>query len=493
MTAVEHGPAGRPAAQSADEVNPYLTGIFAPVQDEITADGLDVVGEIPRDLNGVYLRNGPNPRYAPQGRYHWFDGDGMVHAMSFENGTARYRNRYIRTRGLDREEQAGGPLWTGMIENPAGNPRGTARGLPFKDTANTDLTFHRGNVLATWYLCGQPVAMDPLSLETLGAETFLDTLHGDVMAHPKLDERTGELMWFDYGTRDPLLRYGVVGAAGAIEHEVAIDLPGPRMPHDMAITENFSVLMDLPLVADPEAAKRGRHKLMFDRSMPSRFGVIPRRGAASEIRWFEASPCYIYHVVNAWEEVSPGGHDTVVVDVCRVARPEPRPTRPGPMGKLLGYLKLTAHLHRYEFDLATGTTTETQLDDVNAEFPTIDSRGQGTPDRYAFGVHIADAETVRFSGLWRRDATTGQRTDHWFGDGRFGSEAPFAPRDGSTGSDDGYLVSFVTDERDGRSEVEILDAADLAAGPVARVRLPQRVPLGFHATWVRPDQFRTVR
>lgn len=486
MTAVENAsPAGPPGT---DEQNPYLTGIFAPVVDEITADDLEVVGEIPRDLNGVYLRNGPNPRFDPPGRYHWFDGDGMVHAMSFENGTARYRNRYVRTRGLEREEQAGGPLWSGMIENPAGNPRGTARGLPFKDTANTDLTYHRGRVLATWYLCGEAMALDPLSLETLGAETFLDTLNGDVMAHPKLDERTGELMWFDYGTSDPLLRYGVVGAAGAIEHEVALDLPGPRMPHDMAITEHFSVLMDLPLVADPEAAKRGRHKLMFDRSMPSRFGVIPRRGAASEIRWFEASPCYIYHVVNAWED-----GQKVVLDVCRVARPEPRPTRPGPMGKLLGYLKLTAHLHRYEFDLATGTTTETQLDDVNAEFPTIDSRTQGTPDRNSYGVHIGDHETVRFDGLWRRDATTGQRTDHWFGEGRFGSEAPFAPRDGSTGSDDGYLVSFVTDERDGRSEVEILDAADLAAGPVARVRLPQRVPLGFHATWVRPDQFRAVR
>ncbi len=489
MTAVENAPGpSRAGTDDTDEANPYLTGIFAPVRDEITTDDLEVVGEIPRDLNGVYLRNGPNPRFDPPGRYHWFDGDGMVHAISFEDGKARYRNRYIRTRGLAREEEAGAPLWSGMIENPAGNPRGTARGLPFKDTANTDLTFHRGRVLATWYLCGAPMAMDPLSLETLGAETFLDTLHGDVMAHPKLDERTGELMWFDYGTADPLLRYGVVGESGGIEHEVSIDLPGPRMPHDMAITENFSVLMDLPLVADPEAARRGRHKLMFDRSMPSRFGVIPRRGAASEIRWFEASPCYIYHVVNAWED-----GQKIVLDVCRVARPEPRPTRPGPIGKLLGYLKLTAHLHRYEFDLVTGSTTETQLDDVNTEFPTIDSRAQGTPDRYSYGVHIGDHETVRFDGLWRRDRTTGQRIDHWFGPGRFGSEAPFAPRDGSTGSDDGYLVSFVTDERDGRSEVEILDAADLAAGPVARVRLPQRVPLGFHATWVRPDQFRTAR
>ena len=472
------------AQETGADENPYLLGIHAPVRDEITAEDLEVIGEIPRDLNGVYLRNGPNRRYDAPGRYHWFDGDGMVHAMAFENGRARYSNRYVRTRALGMEEAAGHPLWSGVMESPRGNPVGTARGLPFKDTANTDLVHHDGKVLATWYLCGQPMSLDPLSLETLGAETFLGTLRGDVMAHPKSDERTGELMWFDYGARDPLLRYGVVGASGRIEHEVPIDLPGPRLPHDMAITENFSILMDLPLTQDAAAARQGRHKISFDRGTPSRFAVIPRRGI--EVRWFEAEPCYIYHVVNAFEEGR-----TIVLDVCRVTRPEPQPTRPGPLGKLLGYLRLDARLHRYVFDLDTGTTTETRLDDANTEFPSIDTRMTGRPARYAYTVHIADTETVLFDGLLRYDRVTGERQDHRFGPGRYGSEAPFAPRDGSTGEDDGYLVSFVTDGRTGRSEVEILDAADLPAGPVARVLLPQRVPVGFHATWVRSDQLRT--
>lgn len=472
-----------------DEQNPYLLGLYAPVRDEITAEDLEVIGEIPRDLNGVYLRNGPNRRHDAPGRYHWFDGDGMVHAMAFENGRARYRNRWVRTTAFTREEAAGHALWSGVMENPRANPAGTARGLPFKDSANTDLVQHRGRVLATWYLCGQPMSLDPLSLETLGAETFLGTLHGDVMAHPKADERTGELMWFDYGARDPLLRYGVVGASGRVEHEVAVDLPGPRLPHDMAITENYSILMDLPLVQDAAAARQGRYKITFDRSTPSRFAVLPRRGA--QVRWFEAEPCYIYHVVNAWEDADDHGHSTIVLDVCRVTRPEPVPTRPGPLGKLLGYLRLDARLHRYVFDLDTGTTTEACLDDANTEFPSIDTRICGAPNRYAYTVRIADdAETVLFDGLLRYDRRTGQRQEHSFGAGRYGSEAPFAPRDGATGEDDGYLVSFVTDEGTGRSEVEILDAADLTAGPVARVLLPQRVPLGFHATWVRADQLR---
>jgi carotenoid cleavage dioxygenase-like enzyme len=471
-----------------EEENPYLLGVFAPVATEITADELEVIGEIPRDLNGVYLRNGPNRRYAAPGRYHWFDGDGMVHAISFEDGRARYRNRWIRTAAFRREEAAGHALWAGVMEPPHGNPIGTARGLPFKDSANTDLVHHDGKVLATWYLCGQPAALDPLSLETLGAETFLGTLRGDMMAHPKADEATGELMWFDYGARDPLLRYGVVGRSGQVEHEVAIDLPGPRLPHDMAITPNWSVLMDLPLVQDPIAARQGRYKITFDRETPSRFAVLPRRGEASQVRWFEAAPCYIYHVVNAWEAGT-----TIVMDVCRMTQPEPRPTRPGPLGKLLGYLRLDARLHRYVFDLATGSCTETRLDDANTEFPSIGSRVTGTPGRYAYTASIADTETVLFDGLLRYDRSTGERSRYDFGPGRFGSEAPFAPRDGSTDDADGYLVSFVTDAREGRSEVEILDAADIAAGPVARVRLPQRVPVGFHATWVRADQLGSDR
>ncbi|MGI8817097.1 MAG: carotenoid oxygenase family protein [Pseudonocardia sp.] len=475
------------------EQNPYLLGIYAPVRDELTFDELEVIGEIPTDLNGVYLRNGPNPRFHPGGRYHWFDGDGMVHAMSFENGRARYRNRYIRTSAFDRETESGRAQWSGVMESPAGNPVGTARGLPFKDSANTDLTFYGGRVLATWYLCGQPVSLDPLSCASLGAETFLGTLTGDVMAHPKLDEHTGELMWFDYGAREPLLRYGVVGSAGAIVHETSIELPGPRLPHDMAITEHYSILMDLPLVADPEAARHGRHKIVFDRELPARFAVLPRHGSGADVRWFEAEPCYIYHVVNAWESGR-----TITMDVCRVTRPEPIPTRPGPLGKLLGYLRLDARLHRYTFDLDTGTCTETQLDDANTEFPTIDTRSAGRANRYAYTTHIADTETVLFDGLLRYDRVSGQRQEHRFGPGRYGSEAPFAPRDGTSGGSpddgsddaDGYLVTFVTDERDGRSEVQILDAADLPSGPVGRVLLPTRVPLGFHATWVRADQLR---
>lgn len=471
------------AAAGEDEENPYLLGVFAPVSTEITADNLEVIGEIPSDLNGVYLRNGPNPRYESGGRHHWFDGDGMVHGVSFENGTARYRNRWVRTEAFKAEDAAQRPLWTGVMEDPRANPFGNGHGLNLKDSSNTDVIFHRGKVLTTWYLCGTPYAMDPLSLDTIGAEDFLGTLVGDMMAHPKIDEATGELFWFDYGPRPPYMRYGVIGAGGTVEHSTDIELPGPRLPHDMAITEDYAILMDLPLLQDAEAARQGRHKLVFERSLPSRFGVIPRRGHGSQIRWFEASPCYIYHVVNAWQ-----AGDEILLDVCRVKRPEPNPERTGRLSAMLQYLRLDAQLWRYRFNLVTGATSEGPCDDDNTEFPSIDARMVGKANRYAYNVHISPEETLRFDGLIRYDLLTGQRQEHRFGPGRWGSEAPFAPRSADSAEDDGYVVTFVQDEGAGRSEVAIFDAADIAGGPVGRVLLPQRVPLGFHACWIPAEQ-----
>jgi carotenoid cleavage dioxygenase len=464
--------------------NPYLEGLFGPVAVERTDDDLEVIGEIPADLDGVFVRNGPNPQFTPMGRYHWFDGDGMVHALRFSGGKASYRNRWINTRGREQDAAAGRPLFNGVMENPAPNPDLGLR-LPLKDSANTDLVFFGDRLLALWYLAGEPYAIDPTTLDTIGVDDFNGTRSCQLSAHAKVDEHTGELLFFDYGPRPPYMRYGVIGPSGTVSHLVDIDLPGPRLPHDMAATENYSILMDLPLINDPVALREGRHKIIFNSDQPARFGVIQRHGAGDSIRWFEADPCYVYHSVNAWEE-----GDEIVLDLCRVTKPAPREGAVGPLAKMLSYLRLDAHMYRYRFNLTTGATTEGYLDDDNTEFPTMDVTRLGRPTRYAYNMRISTEPTLLFDGVVKYDTATGATDRHWFGPGRWGSEAPFAPRsaDPNRAEDDGYLVSFVHDETTDRSEVVVLSASDLAAGPLARVLLKQRVPIGFHACWVRGDQ-----
>jgi carotenoid cleavage dioxygenase-like enzyme len=151
---------------------------------------------------------------------------------------------------------------------------------------------------------------------------------------------------------------------------------------------------------------------------------------------------------------------------------------------------LDAQLYRYRFNLRTGQTIETDLDDDNIEFPSVDSRIVGQRHRYSYSMRLANEPTLLFDGLVRYDSQEDKKQEHFFGPGRWGSEAPFAARDNSTGETDGYLVSFVTDEVAGTAEVDIFDASDITVGPIARVMLPQRIPSGFHATWVRADQLR---
>jgi len=251
----------------------------------------------------------------------------------------------------------------------------------------------------------------------------------------------------------------------------------------MAITENFAILMDLPLVNDPEAARQGRHKLFFDRNLPARFGVIPRRGAGGTIRWFDAEPCYVYHSVNAWEE-----GDEVVLDLCRVGRPAPPQEAAGPLAKMLSYLRLDAQLHRCRFNLRTGAVREEQLDDASTEFPSIDLRWLGRRSRYAYNVHISPEPTLLFDAIVKYDTVDKTSQTYAMGPGRWASEAPFAPRPGGIADDDGWLVTFVYDENQQRSELLILDASDITQGPVARVLIPRRVPIGFHACWVPGDR-----
>src|SRR3954451_10963930 len=459
---------------AAGEHNPYLHGLYAPALAEVTLGDLEVEGELPADLNGVYVRNGPNSQFEPRGRYHWFDGDAMVHAVHFDDGAAPYRNRWVRTDGFARERAAGGPLWRGIMEPTDENPTRE------KDTANTDLVYHHDRLLALWYRAGTPYALDPVTLETLGPDDFGGTLRCEGSAHAKVDERTGGMFFFDYGSKPPYMRYGVVSPEGVITHFVPIDLPGPRLPHDMAITENHAVVMDLPLVNDPRAAAVGRFKLSFEREMPSRFGVLPRYGG--QVRWFEADPCFIYHVVNAWEEA-----DEIVMDVCRVKQPEPRSDLDGPLAQMLSYLRLDAQLHRYRFDLRSGACREEQRDDDNTEFPSMHLGYVGRASRWSYAMHLSPEKTLLFDGLAKYDLHTGGAQTYWFGDGRWGIEAPFAPRPGAVEEDDGYLVSYVYDEAEGGSEGYVLDAGDVAAGALARVKLPVRVPIGFLATWVPGD------
>jgi len=461
--------------------NPALNGANAPVDREIVATDLPIIGRLPKDLNGVYVRNGPNAHFTPDWRYHAYDGDGMLHAIRFENGKASYRNRWIRTGALIEEQQAGHALWKGLKEPP----RRERPDQPFKNTANTDVKFHNGKLLAMWYQSGLPYHADIDTLETIGPADY-DGAISRISAHSRPDEHTGELMYFDYFKEAPYMTYGVIGADGKQKMEIPVRLPGPRLPHDMAITDKHTILHDFPLFQDAEAAKLGRYKVKFHREIPSRFAVVPRHGTAQDIKWFEAKPGYLLHVVNAWDD----GDEVVMVGTpYRIHQAADGGLDALRLQQTIRLRQRDFQLYEWRFDLKTGRTREQVLDDVlNTEFPVINGAYQGRKNRYSYNVLFPQGgrEEPRFPGIVKYDLKTGGYRAFSDGPQFFYNEPGFAPRDNSSAEDDGYLVSFVWNPTELRSEVHVFDCDDraFAGGPIARILLPQRVPNGFHATYV---------
>lgn len=464
-------------------LNPYLQGLYEPVATETTALELKAIGEIPKDLHGSFVRNGPNPHAAPEGMHHWFDGDGMIHAVYFENGRAEYRNRYIGTDDY-RAEKAGKAIGAGGVLMPSAGARpDSGRGdLVYKDTANTDLVFHNGSLMALWYISGKPVRVDARTLETLGNETFGGALPRHVSAHGKVDPKTGEFCFFDYSLTEPWMTYGVVDRHNVLTNFQRVDLPGPRLPHDMGLTENYVILHDLPVVFT-EGGLRNHMWQIKVADQPARFGVAPKYGKGDQIKWFETETCYIYHVANAWED-----GDEVVMTACMM-QPNGFPPNPayGPYASMVNVLALNAVPVEWRMNMVTGEVKKRQLDDRIGEFPVINLDYTGRKTNWSYHVSMAPEELQRFDGLLKYDLGTGQAQEYKFADGIGGSEPAFAPRIGSKAEDDGYVIVFAT-APDGTSEVQVLNAQDFDKGPIARIPLPARVPAGFHGTWAPGDQ-----
>jgi carotenoid cleavage dioxygenase len=464
-----------------DSDHPYLTGAWTPQHEEVTAHDLAVLeGAVPADLDGVYLRNTENQIHQPLGRYHPFDGDAMIHQLDFRRGQVSYRNRFVRTRCLVAEQEANGSLWGGLMDPPGTSLRpGFGAHGSLKDSSSTDIITHNGVAISTFYQCGEAYCLDPQTLETLGIASWAP-LDG-VSAHCKVDPHTGELMFFNYSKHAPYMHYGVVNRQGRLTTYQPIPLPGPRLPHDMAVSARHSILNDLPAFWDEELLESDIHAVRMH-DLPSRFGVIPRHGRSEELRWFEAAPTYVLHFLNAYEMGS-----EIVMDGYFQENPTPRPRAEAPSGysHMMAYLDEHAFrpkLHRWRFDLRTGRTREEPLDDRILEFGVINQQYTGVQNRYVYSTRTKPGWFL-FTGFVKHDLASGQSWEVNLGPNRYASEAPFAPRLGARDEDDGYLVSFVTDENSGTSECILIDAKRFADGPVCRIALPHKISSGTHAHW----------
>ena len=441
--------------------NPYLEGNFAPVDSELDSSALAVTGDIPPQLNGQLLRIGPNPIAPDPASHHWFLGNGMVHGVQLRDGNAQwYRCRYVR------DDQLVAALGWDSVPGPANE-------LQLGDgVANTNIICHAGQRLAIVEGGNLPVALDE-NLETVGRSSFNGSLPGGFSAHPHLDPATGELHTAVYSPLWDYVQYVVVSAQGQVTRSENIAVPGQPMVHDCMITENYFIVLDMPVVLDMEAAMAGESlPYRWNDDYGARVGLLPRAGSAADITWHEVDPCYVFHPMNGYEDEQ----GAVVLDVVR----HPRMFATDKRGPNEGI----ATLDRWLIDPQKGRVSETRLDEHGQEFPRIAEHLIGRPHRYGYCVQVEEGFSI--GGLIKHDLQEGRREVYSEGPACSFMEAVFVPREGGSAEDDGWLMSYVYDaEKDG-TEVVILEAADITAGPVARIQLPRRVPFGFHGNWV-PD------
>jgi len=453
--------------------NPFLQGNFGPWRLEGDAPALEVVGELPRDLHGTYYRNGPNPAYEPAGRYHWFDGDGMIHAIHLEDGRASYRNRWVQSRGLLEERAAGRALYPGILDlTPTEAPM-------LKNTANTNIVWHAGRLFALMEAAA-PTQLRPDSLATVGEWDFAGRLAGPMTAHPKMDPVTGEMAFFGYSPFPPYLQYYLADRRGSIVKHEEIDVAWPSMMHDFAISADHVVFILCPVVFSIEDLQRRGSVFTWEPDRGTRIGVMPRDGGNADVRWYDTDPCYVFHPLNAYEE-----DGTLVLDVARYPRLDfmsPRASRdPGDQGDA------PATLHRWRVDLRGGGVRSEPLDDVAAEFPRADERLLGRKHRWGYLAAAGGDGPTRmptFSAIRRYDLERGTVETRDFGSGNGVGEPLFVPRRPDAAEDDGYVLALTYDQARDASDFYVLDARHIAGEPIARVILPHRVPYGFHGNWV---------
>jgi carotenoid cleavage dioxygenase len=442
--------------------NRYLAGNYAPVADEVTAFDLPVIGELPRELNGRYLRNGPNPiNEVDPSTHHWFIGDGMVHGIRLREGQAEwYRNRYVGSSDLSAARglpDIPGPNWSGMSGGP-----------------NTNVGGFAGTTWAMVEAGGCPVELT-YELETVGRNDFYGTLPGAFTAHPKVDPVSGEMhavvyawaQWFDH------VQYVRVGKDGRVNRTVDIPLPGMSMVHDMSLTERYVIVYDQPVLVDLDLAFASRFPFRWNDDYGNRIGLMPREGTADDIVWIDVPMGYVFHPLNAYDTAD----GKVILDVCFYERMM-RDDLLGPFGDSI------AKLVRWEVDPVRRSVNVTTIDERANEFPR--HRGALAGKEYRFGYCAQPDPNSMHWPTVKHDLVTGKSEVFDHGAGRAAGEPVFVSRPDATAEDDGWLVTFVHDGNDDSAEFAVLDAQDFSRGYVARVKLPQRVPFGFHGNWV-PD------
>ncbi|MEN4980895.1 carotenoid oxygenase family protein [Erwinia billingiae] len=469
---------------------PEFTGLYKPSRVECEIYDLEIEGDLPAEINGIFYQVSPDSYYPPMaGRDIFFNGDGLVSAFHFDKGHVRLRRRYVHTDRLMAQRREGRSL-NGVYRNVYTNDQLAADN---NTTANTTVLFH-GGVLLSMKEDALPYALDPLTLETRGIYDFGGQVKSATFtAHPKVDPDNGDLLCFAYeakGDGSPDIAYFEIDQHGKLKNEIWIKAPYAAMIHDFAVTEKHVIFPLIPLTVDVERMKHGGQHFQWQPDLPQLFGVLPRNGSAENVRWFEGpANGFQGHTLNAFEEDGKIYVDMPVTD-GNVFYFFPQADGSVPPGE-----SLISRMKRWIFDLSSTSNyvEPLPLTDFPCEFPRCDERYTGK--RYRHGFVLAFDPSLPFDNslgarpfqffnqLAHIDVESGD-CDVWFpGDAQCFQEPIFVPRSKDSAEGDGYVIALLNHLHGDNTELVVLDSLQMSAGPLARIKIPFRMRMSLHGNW----------
>lgn len=502
--------------------NRYLTGNYAPVEAEnINIKASIISGSIPSELSGLFVRVGPNPIQGHIGkkRYHWFDGHGMIHSIRILNSTAFYSNQFVKTPRYKFESEKGRSIFImlGEMQGVVGLVKLLWNAISRKEVlfnttsaeigaANTAIV-HYGNKLYVCHEASLPFAIqwhDNNSFSSVGYDNMNGGLRLAVTAHPKVDPRDGNMYFVSYSPipGEPSISFGAIRDNYVLKH-TGLDLPESPWVHDMMITENYILVLESSVVFSPTGILQDG-PFHFDKNKPFRIGVAHKYGdevkvltnaegsqiyQGDSIQWFEAAgPALLVHAVNAWEE---GGKIILWAPLASDFD-----------GNLYSGIRFF-RMYRITLNLQAGTMSRGTLTrEYNVEFPRIHPDYLGVPCRYAFASIQDPTGEGTFVGIVKFDLLARAIVDVIeFPPKLVSGEMvpivknlwPVGPPASYTGdgSDRVYLASFFFDKEFNGTEWRVYDGETMTTSPVVRVRIPGKVPYGFHGEWIAEEALQT--
>jgi all-trans-8'-apo-beta-carotenal 15,15'-oxygenase len=447
----------------------------------------DIEGEIPPELAGTLFRNGAGLLDINKERlHHPFDGDGMISRITFTNGRAHFRNRFVQTAGYLAEQKAGKILYRGVFgTQKPGGWLANIFDLKIKNIANTNVIYWGKKLLALWE-AAEPYSLNPQTLETLGNEYFNGVLSkGEAFsAHPRIDPN-GTLVNFAIkpGLSTTITIFEL-NTNGEITSKKNHQVPGFCFIHDFVITENYCIFFQNPVKFNPIPFALGISSaaqcIKFQKNQPTRIIIIPRKTQTENVKVLETQAGFIFHHVNAFEL----RNEIIIDSICYESLTEVEPN--SDYRKTDFDTNSPPQLWRFNLNLSENKVQNQLIDPRPTEFPTIHPNYVGKSYRYLYSA-AAHQSTVNapLQAIFKVDLESG-RKQLWSAAPRgFIGEPIFIPRPNSQTEDDGWLIALVYDAEHHRSDVVILDAENLEKGAIAKLHLKHHIPYGLHGSFTQ--------